>query len=326
MAKFLTQEEIDALLSTVGGATTETDTTGSHVSQRNAAVYDFKHPNRISKDQVRTLENIHDNFAGHLGSALSSILRAVVDVDLVSVDQITYSEFFMSLASPSCTYTFSMKPLEGLCVADISPALAFGFVDRMFGGRGKSMDADRELTGIELSVVDKIVNRAWRELALAWNRVVEVEVSTAGFETTPQFIQIVPPGETVLVTTLQLNVLETSGILKLCYPYMTLEPIITKLLGQNWTDSTRATASDTDRVAIHDNLLEVETDAVAVLAEAEIRVRDFLNIRIGDVLVTDTRSVEPSRIWIAGVGKFLARPGLRGKHRAIEILSAVTEK
>ena len=321
MARFLSQEEIDALLSTVGTAGAETDVANARIDQRAAVVYDFKHPNRISKDQVRTLENIHDNFAGHLGSALSGVLRAVVDVELVSVDQITYSEFFMSLASPSCTYVFSMKPLEGSCVADISPVLAFGFVDRMFGGRGKSMEADRELTGIELSVVDRIVARAWRELAGAWNRVIDVEIATAGFETTPQFIQIVPPGETVIVTTLQLNVLETSGIVKLCYPYITLEPIITKLLGQNWTDSSRITSSEADRQAIRESLKEVETDAVAILARTEITVRDFLNINIGDVLVTDTLSIEPSRILIAGLGKFLARPGMRGKHRAIEILA-----
>lgn len=325
MAKFLTQEEIDALLSTVGTPGADTDAAGARINQRAAAVYDFKHPNRISKDQVRTLENIHDNFAGHLGSALSGILRAVVDVDLISVDQITYSEFFMSLASPSCTYTFSMKPLEGLCVADISPALAFGFVDRMFGGRGKSMETDRELTGIELSVVDKIVARAWRELAAAWNRVIEVEIATAGFETTPQFIQIVPPGETVIVTTLQLKVLETSGIVKLCYPYITLEPIITKLLGQNWTDSSRISSNEADRSAIRESLQEVETDAAAILAETKITVRDFMNINVGDVLVTGTLSVEPSRVLVAGIGKFLARPGLRGKHRAIEIMSICTD-
>jgi len=325
MAKFLTQEEIDALLSTVATAGADSYTATTQISQRTAAVYDFKHPNRISKDQVRTLENIHDNFGGHLSSALSGVLRAVVDVDLVSVDQITYSEFFMSLASPSCTYTFSMKPLDGLCVADISPSLAFGFVDRMFGGRGKSMDTDRELTGIELSVVDKIIARAWRELASAWNRVVEVEIATAGFETTPQFIQIVPPGETVIVTTLQLNVLETSGIVKLCYPYITLEPIITKLLGQNWTESSRVGGSDADRLILRDSIKQVETEAVAVLANAEITVRDFLNIHVGDVLVADTRSIEPSRVNIAGLGKFVARPGLRGKHRAIEIVSFSTD-
>ena len=321
MAKFLSQEEIDALLSTVAVPEGDAAAPSTELKRREVAVYDFKHPNRISKDQIRTLENIHDNFAGHLGSSLSGILRAVIDVDLVSVDQITYSEFFTSLAAPSCTYTFSITPLEGLCVADISPSLAFGFVDRMFGGRGKSMDVNRELTGIELSIMDKIIVRAWRELATAWGRILEVEINTAGFETTPQFIQIVPPGETVIVTTLQLNMPEATGIFKLCYPYITLESIIDKLSGQNWLDPTRISSSAANRQVLRENLQSVETGVVAILADTDITVRAFLGINTGDVLITETRTAEPARILVGGVPRFLARPGMRGKHRAVEILT-----
>ena len=140
MAKILSQEEIDALLTTVSGSDASDEDISSSLAQtqeKSVVTYDFKHPNRVSKDQVRTLENMHDNFSGHVSSTLSATLRTMVDVDLVSVDQINYSEYIMSLVTPSCTYTFSANPLEGLCIVDFNPTLTFGFIDRVFGGGEK---------------------------------------------------------------------------------------------------------------------------------------------------------------------------------------------
>ena len=133
MAKILSQDEIDALLTTVTSGETEGEKAEYRDEKlRSAVAYDFKHPNRVSKDQIRTLENLHDSFAGLFGSMLSAVLRTVADVDLVSVDQITYSEFIMSLVAPSCTYTFSAEPMGGLCLADFNPTLTFSVIDRMF--------------------------------------------------------------------------------------------------------------------------------------------------------------------------------------------------
>ncbi|PWB70297.1 flagellar motor switch protein FliM, partial [candidate division GN15 bacterium] len=90
MAKILTQDEIDALLTTVSTGDQAQEAGGIEDARlRSIVAYDFKHPNRVSKDQIRTLENMHDNFAGHFSSMMSSVLRTIVDVDLVSVDQIT---------------------------------------------------------------------------------------------------------------------------------------------------------------------------------------------------------------------------------------------
>ena len=170
--KSLSQDEIDGLLSAVSrGEVSSTKKEQSSKDSKSIQVYDFKHPDRISKDQMRTMENMHDNLADQLGSIYSTLQRTVVDVDLISVDQITYSEYISSLQSPSCTYTMSLEPLEGVAIIDFSPPVAFSFVDRTFGGSGRPMGMERELTGIEKSVIDKIVNRTLRELKralLAW--------------------------------------------------------------------------------------------------------------------------------------------------------------
>ncbi|MDF1545411.1 MAG: flagellar motor switch protein FliM, partial [bacterium] len=209
MAKILSQEEIDALLTTVSAS--ESNSADDNVEDdklRSIVAYDFKHPNRVSKDQIRTLENMHDNFAGHYGSSLSTILRTIVDVDLVSVDQITYSEFIMSLVTPSCTYTFAPPPMDAVCLIDFNPTLTFSFIDRMFGGNGKILETERELTGIERSVMTRLANRLYRDLEKAWENIVKIDIEPRSFETNPQFIQIVPPGETVVVVSFQIKLFQ----------------------------------------------------------------------------------------------------------------------
>ena len=320
MAKILSQDEIDALLTTVStGDDFSEDDSYDDEKLRSIIAYDFKHPNRVSKDQIRTLENMHDNFAGHYASTLSAIMRTIVDVDLVSVDQITYSEFIMSLVTPSCTYTFSADPLDAVNLADFNPTLTFAFIDRMFGGNGKILETERELTGIEKSVMARIVNKLYRDLERSWENIVEINIDQKSYETNPQFIQIVPPGETVVVVSFQIKLFQSTGLLTVCYPYVALEPIITKLSAQNWIDATKKKNLDADKVLNLFNLQKVDTEISAVLLNTDIRVRDFLNLRIGDVIPSEKGNSEPIDIYINNRKKFIANPGLSGKKRAFQI-------
>ena len=322
MAKILTQDEIDALLTTVSTGDASQDASSLDDARlRSVVAYDFKHPNRVSKDQIRTLENMHDNFAGHFSSMLSAVLRTIVDVDLVSVDQITYSEFIMSLVSPSCTYTFSAHPLDGLSLVDFNPTLTFSLIDRMFGGHGKILETERELTGIERSVMSRLVHRLYSELNKSWEHIVKVETEQISFETNPQFIQIVPPGETVVVISFQVKLFQSTGLLTICYPYVALEPIITKLSAQNWIDATKRKNLEADREINLRNLNEVSADVSAVLLRSRIKMRDFLQLEIGDVIPSERRITESIEICINRRKRFEARPGLAGKKRAFQVIS-----
>ncbi len=321
MAKILTQDEIDALLTTVSSGDTPDADSYDDAKLRSVVAYDFKHPNRVSKDQIRTLENMHDNFAGHFGSMLSSVLRSIVDVDLVSVDQITYSEFIMSLVSPSCTYTYSARPLDAACLVDFNPTLTFSLIDRMFGGHGKILETERELTGIERSVMGRLVDRMYRELEKSWEHIVKVGIEQISFETNPQFIQIVPPGETVVVISFQVKLFQSTGLLTICYPYVALEPIITKLSAQNWIDATKRKNIDSDRAVNQRNLHDVNTDVSAVLLRSNIKLRDFMTLKIGDIIPSDRKIHQPIEVCVNRRKKYVARPGLTGKKRAFQVLS-----
>ncbi len=322
MAKILSQNEIDALLNQV----TSTDESSSidesperSELSRKAVAYDFKHPNRVSKDQMRTLESLHSNFAGHFGSALSGITRSVVDIDLLSVDQITYSEFIMSLVSPSSTYVFSINPLEGAGILDFNPSVVFAFVDRMFGGTGKSLNTERELTGIEKALMSKIVNRGFKELEKSWEHIVNLQIRMSAFESNPQFIQIVPPGETVIVISLQIKMQSSSGIMTICYPYLTLEDVVNKLSAQNWIDKNKKLIDDIDREQNIQRMIPIDADLKAILGETTIKIKELMEIENGDVLRFDRRVRDNIEIYVGDKVKFRGTPGKFGKNMAVRI-------
>jgi flagellar motor switch protein FliM len=326
VAKILSQDEIDALLTTVSAGEAEVEEVSyEDEKHRSVIAYDFKHPNRVSKDQIRTLENLHDNFAGHFGSALSGVLRSITEVDLVSVDQITYSEFIMSLVTPSCTYTFSADPLEAVCLVDFNPTLTFSFIDRMFGGHGKILETERDLTGIERSVMTRLAKRLYHELEKSGEHLVQIKIEQVSFETNPQFIQIVPPGETVVVISFQIKLFQATGLLTICYPYVALEPIVNRLSAQNWIDATKKKNLDEDRDTNLLNLKGVEGEMASVLLETNLKMRDFLQLKIGDVIPSEQKIDFPMTVTVNNKKKFEARPGLSGKKRAFQVIDFFKE-
>jgi len=323
MAQVLSQDEIDALLSQVAEEEPEPQPESpiAAISEgaRKAVLYDFKHPNRVSKDQMRSLESLHDNFANQFGSALSGFTRAVVDVDLVSVDQITYSEFIMSLAMPSCTYVFSASPLEGAGILDFNPSVALSFVDRMFGGRGKAINTERELTGIEKSIMSKIISRAFTALSKSWEHVDKIDFKQSAFESNPQFIQIVAPGETVIVVSLQIKMGTESGLMAFCYPYLILEPIMEKLSTQHWIEA-RKHFDDKDRSSRNAaELSGVATEVVAFMGGTELTVKELIGLKTGDVIRLDNQVEEEITVIVGNRPKYTARPGCIGNRKAIKI-------
>jgi len=327
MATVLSQDEIDALLSKVADSeptpVKENAPPPPVGSGKKATSYDFRHPNRVSKDQLRTLESLHDNFASQFGSSLSGFTRSVVDIDLLSVDQITYSEFIMSLASPSCTYVFGMSPLEGVGVADFSPSVVFSFVDRIFGGRGKALSADRELTGIEKSIMGKIVDKAFQSLAKAWDHLIRIEFRQTAFETNPQFMQVIPQGETVIVVSLQVKMQAATGVLTLCYPYLGLEPIMEKLSAQNWIDANKKGA-DGDLFSNNTKqIMPVKLGIRALLGQSLISIRELLEVKPGDVVRLDAFESDNVSLLVGNLNKYQAKPGCVGNQKAVKIIQVL---
>lgn len=322
MNKILSQDEIEALLSNVS-QTSDFEAVDDLDGSKRFHVYDFKHPDRISKDQIRSLRTIHENFSRLLATYLSGVLRAMVDVNLLSIDQVTYSEYTMSLSTPASIYVLHSEGMDGKLIMELSPALLLFLVDRLLGGTGETEMDPREITVIEQNVVRSIVNNMIEILNEVWGQAVEINCQYNSFETDPQFVQIARSSDTIAVVFIEVKVKGTSYQMNVCVPYYILEPILPKLSSQAVIGMTKK-VDDHDRVMLNQSLRATKLTLVAQLAKARISIRDFLSFQRGDVIRLETAVADEMAIMVGGKVKFTAVPGKRGRHRAMRITQVVS--
>ena len=228
MSELLTQEEIDSLLNAVTKGEMPHESGADATPRRHQTIlpYDFRRPNRIAKEQVRTLQMLHDTFARSVSSSLSAYLRSMLEVQLTSVEQLTYGEFMASVVPPSTLGIFEMAPLKGGAVLDINPHLVFPMIDRILGGPGRASIHVRELTEIERALVARILRKLLVDLQQAWAQIGKFEVRLLNLETNPQFVQLTSPNDIAILVTFDVRVGEVEGVMSLCLPFAMLEPIL----------------------------------------------------------------------------------------------------
>ncbi len=333
MSDILSQEEVDALLSAVSsggdsdmsvhaGAPAES---GAPEEEKALSLYDFRRPDRVSKDQMRTLQNLHEGYARQFSTTLTNFLRTFVEIELVSVDQLTYSEFVMSISNPSCIYVFKMEPLEGSAILEINPSLVFFIIDRLFGGQGKPSEQNRELTLIEQNVIHRIVERSLNDLKEIWEHVGIFSPKIDTYETNPQFVQIAPPGETVILISLEVRMQNASGLMSLCFPFMLLESVINNLTGASWM-SAQTTATTETRGIVEHEMNAVELPVSVVIGQTKLSIRDLLQLQNGDVLALDKPYDSDLLIQIGGKTKMAGKSGLIGRKKAAKITKIVEKE
>ncbi len=332
MGDILSQAEVDALLSAVsgGGAMPAASAApppmapprADPVTGKSVALYDFRRPDRVSKDQMRTLQNLHEGYARLLSTTLTSMLRTLVEINLVSVDQLTYQEVIMSISSPSCIYIFQMEPLESSAIFEVNPSLIFIMLDRLFGGQGRSIDSNRELTDIERTVIYKIIERSLMDLKVVWENIGIFSPKIESYETNPQFVQIAPPGETVILISLEVRMRNGSGLMSLCFPFILLESIMDKLSGESWISAQKTTTQETRRL-VEKELSATQTTLRAQIGETKLSVRDFLQLSVGDVLVLDKLATSDLVLFVEDRPKFLGKPGVVGRNKSIQITGII---
>ena len=270
--------------------------------------YDFKHPARVNKDQLRTLESLHDNFARLMSHTLSGKMRSVVDVNTAFIDQTTYAEFIKSLSNPSCSYQFDLGPTSGRAILDIAMPLAFAFVDRDHGGKGSSQGMGaRQLTQVEMGVVARVLKGLIVDLEATWEPILRVEISNIELETNPEFMQITAASEIVILLAFEVKSTNASGLVSLCYPFFTLERILPLLEPLAWVRPGRV---DRDEV-VRQNRARLRNTCVplrAELARGAIATGAARRVQPGDVLVMDTAVDEPSVLYVGDEPKFLGLP------------------
>ena len=326
MTDILSQNEIDQLLSAISSGEIQTEEFTQQVEQKKVKIYDFKRPDKFSKDQIRTVQMMHETFARLTTTALSAKLRAMVAVHVTSVDQLTYEEFIRSIPNPTTLALINMDPLKGSSTLEIDPNMTFTIIDRLFGGSGENYKLSRELTDIELSVIEGVVVQVLGNLREAWSTVIDLRPRLGTIETNPQFAQIVPPNEMVMLITLETKIGENEGMMNLCIPYITIEPIIQKLSAQYWFSSIRRGESELNKQIIQDRLDQVEIEVAVEIGTTELLFSDIMELQQGQIIkLANTTVRDEFTLKVGDRPKFRCRPGRVGSHMAVQIGQSIDD-
>lgn len=293
----LTGEEMSALMPEQDAQSAE-----ARQTRRQAVPYNFRRPDRLSKDQVRGLYLLHDLFAHSLSSNLPLVLRAISEVSLISVEQQSYAEYLRGLSDPTTIFTFSVESLRGTFAVEINSSIAFPIIDRMLGGEGKAVSEKRAATELEMKILEgflPVVTDNYRE---AWKPIFEFRIDSAGRETRPQMLQIVPPNEVVVAVVYQMQIGEAKGAMSFCLPVAMLEPVIGKFTQSSYTSNKTTPPEAT--LALLETLSRVRLPVSAELEQVSASVSDLMTLAVGDVIRTEHRVEKPVKILIGGAAKF----------------------
>lgn len=325
MGDVLSQSEVESLLAALDPHTTPSQS--AKPQRRNdpsiqLSLYDFKRPERVSKEQMRAFQALHEGFSREFGAALSGMLRAIVEVKLISVDQLTYSEFVFSLENPTCFNLLESNELDGHLILDLNPSIIFPIIDRLLGGGKQAASYEfpnRPLTEIELQLVSRITALAIQGLQNSWANIAKLKLRVSQVESNPQLVQIVPPNEVVVLISFEISMGESRGIMNLCIPFNTIEPLSGKLTSDSWSAYSRKQLDSRQKLNLETGLGQAAVRIVVHLARTQITTGELAGLEVGDVIMTETGAAAAAQLLVEGTPMFEAFPGTLKGHKAIRV-------
>ncbi|NLT95045.1 MAG: flagellar motor switch protein FliM [Clostridia bacterium] len=326
MAEILSQSEIDALLNALQAGEVDAESIKKQESEKKIRIYDFRRPNKFSKEQLNTIEVISENYCRLITTYLSGQLRTRVQIKVASVEQLTYEEFIRSIPNPTIINVFGLSPFEGKAILEINPHLVFFIIDRLFGGPGTTNIQARPLTEIEQRVVIKTVSRLLDYFKEAWANLVELKPEFENLETNPNFTQIVSPSEMVVLITINMQLGETEGFANICLPCIMLEPIANNLNARFWYGTSAKEQTTEYLNYLKSKVKRASVQVTAVLGKTTITLKELLDLQKGDVIGLNTGVDEEININVGNTTKFKGKIGLSGSHLAVQITSVVEKE
>jgi flagellar motor switch protein FliM len=332
MRDVLDQSDIDALMSAVSAGEVEEPTHEGQIFSRHRGdsdhveikEYDFKRPERISKDQMRALQGLHEGFARNFGAFLSGFLRTIVEVRVAHADQLTYAEFIASLPNPTSFNLINALELDGQLCLEISPLIIYPIIDRLLGGANDEVFIpQRPMTLIETRLVKKILDRGMTTLREAWEGVRTINFTLGEMESNPHIVQIVPPNEVVVVIGFELKLGSRAGTMSLCIPFTVVESLMHDISAESWFQTGRQRTGDDWAGMIAGQLADARLEMTALLAETTITVADLRTLEVGDLIMTEKPAASPATVHVGEVAKFLAHVGRYKGNRAVKIVRPI---
>ncbi|MBD7967227.1 flagellar motor switch protein FliM [Paenibacillus gallinarum] len=319
MVDVLSQNEIDALLAALSSGEMDAEELKKEDSQKKIRSYDFKRAVRFSKDHIRSLTRIHENFARYLTTYFSAQLRTFVQINVVQVEQLPYDEFIRSIPKMTILNIFEAEPLQGRMVLEVNPNVAYAMLDRLLGGPGTSTAKVNTMTEIEIIIMERIFSKAFDSLQEAWKTVLDIKPRMEALETNPQFMQIVSPNETIALISLSTKIGDTTGMINLCIPHVVVEPIMSKLSTHQWFISEKKSRAPEEMVALKERVKKAKLPIIAELGESQISIAEFLSLGVGDVIALGKPVNEGLTIKVGEKAKFIGSPGSLRDRVAVQI-------
>lgn len=325
MGEVLSQNEIDSLLKALSSGELDVDEIKDN-NEKQVKNYDFARPVKFSKEHLRTLEIIFEHYGRLLSTNLPVYLRKTVQVEVMSSETVTYSEFANALSNPVLLGIVNFAPMQGNIIIEIAENIGYTIVDRMLGGAGAPLDKVREFSEIELLILERIYNICVNLLIEPWSSVCEIAPRLERIETNSQFAQIISPTEMIALVTLNIKIGEVEGLINVCLPYMTLEDVMDNLNTKNWYASLQEKDQQQYADTIESIISRAPMPLKAVLGNSTISVNDFLGLQRGDIIRLDTKVDEELNVYVGNIKKFTALPGAAGDNYAVRITSVIREE
>jgi flagellar motor switch protein FliM len=326
MSKTLSQWEIDALLNTMSSDDTTAGPSGSGggggaiPTDRTIKLYDFRRPDKFSKEHIRAIQNIHETFARVTASSLSSYLRSTTSVSLSSIEQVVYDEYVHQLSSPTLVNLVELQPLAGRIVVEMNMNLGLAMLDRMMGGPGQASMRRGELTDIEMALLRSLGATISAGLKDGWTAVADLQPALVETVLNADLVQAALPGDIAALLLFEINTLGMSGTISICVPHPVIEPLMDRLNTQAWfSSSSRKHGSEDDRLKLADGIRDARLPISVELGATTVTLAELLDIRKGDVIRLD-RGIENDLPIRAGKrARFHGRPGTLGGNRAVQV-------
>lgn len=319
MGDILSQNEIDDLLKALSTGEIDAQQIQTSTQEKKIRTYDFKRASKFAKDHIRTLNIIYDNYARLVTNFLTGYLRTLVQVDVVTVEALPYSDFSNSVSNPVILALVDFTPLSGTIILEIEPLVAYALVDRILGGKGTSVDKVREFTEIELAIIERIIIQMLNLMREPWQNVISIRPMLDKIETNAQFAQIVAQNETVALVTLSAKVGDSDGMINICIPHIVVEPIVSKLSTRLWFSNIQKEATPEMKAAIEKRVQNTPVTLKAVLGKTTVPVNEFIDLQPGDVLPLETDVNDDMEVIVGDSIKFFAKPGVRKNRVALKI-------
>ena len=325
MGEVLSQSEIDNLLKALSSGELDVDEM-KNTEEKQVKNYDFARPSKFSKEHLRTLEIIFEHFGRLLSTNLPAYLRKTVNVEVVNSEVVIYSEFSNALSNPVLLGVVGMQPLSGNIIMEMASNLGFAIVDRLLGGVGNSLEKERDFSEIELSILERVFTICVNLLHEPWENVVEITPRLNRIETNSQFAQIISPSETIAIVTINLKIGDVEGLMNICLPYTTLEPVMDKLNTKYWFSTMKEKDSNSYEAAIENIIDNALIPMKAVLGTSKINVQDFVNLQLGDIIRLDRKVDDELEVYVGNIKKFKALPGYSDNKYAVRVTEILREE